>query len=54
VREWWRRAAVDEARGARKYGVPYLLHDAVESDTILIVEVHHAKRRATSWRDRLT
>jgi plasmid stabilization system protein ParE len=33
---------------------PYLLHYAVESDTILIVGVYHAKRRPISWRDRLT
>jgi hypothetical protein len=30
-----------------------LLHYAVESDTILIVGVYHAKRRPISWRDRL-
>jgi hypothetical protein len=31
---------------------PYLLHYAVESDTILIVGVYNAKRRPISWRDR--
>ncbi len=32
---------------------PYLLHYAVEGDTILILGVYHAKRRPISWRDRL-
>jgi plasmid stabilization system protein ParE len=32
---------------------PYVLHYAVESDTILIVGVYHAKRRPIPWRDRL-
>jgi len=32
---------------------PYLLHYVVESDTILILGVYHAKRRPISWRNRL-
>lgn len=32
---------------------PYLLHYAVEGDTVLILGVYHAKRRPISWRDRL-
>ena len=32
---------------------PYLLHYAVEGNTILILGVYHAKRRPISWRDRL-
>jgi plasmid stabilization system protein ParE len=32
---------------------PYLLHYVLESDTILILGVYHAKRRPISWRDRL-
>lgn len=31
---------------------PYLLHYAVEGDTILILGVYHAKRRPISWRER--
>jgi len=32
---------------------PYLLHYAVEGDTILILGVYHGKRRPISWRGRL-
>lgn len=32
---------------------PYLVHYAVDSDTILIIGVYHAKRRPIAWRDRV-
>lgn len=31
---------------------PYLLHYAVEADTLLILGVYHSKRRPISWVDR--
>jgi toxin ParE1/3/4 len=32
---------------------PYLVHNAVERDEVMIVGMYHAKRRPIAWRSRL-